>query len=387
MAAGVTVQDDGVDRKDPWWVRTPWKEARFIAALGIFCGTVGLVVLSYFPQTGIASCRDELAANSTVVRVCNPVGIDDGVAVGLVLGLVALFIWPEISEVGIPGLFTLKKQVAQNRRQTAEVAADVRGLALAQPIPDVEGAVATAARTGFGQAQALVSPSGQQRVLSDERKALEADLRQQLFRIDSHLRLTSADPAQQAAEGIDRGLLPAPDPRASVEALRAWERAFDEPLRAFLSVRNTFVHFPERLTDDEVRDALDLGRILLGALGSLQEQARTEDKLERRNVIPVRDLTATGRLIAAGAALTVTREDPAPGVRGVKGWSVAGEASHAGPLPEDTELTMRHRDGRILSGRALLTNQRISSDARGVTSEFLYLGNGPLAGLEDADFD
>lgn len=104
------------------------------------------------------------------------------------------------------------------------------------------------------------------------------------------------------------------------------------------------------------------------------------------NVLPVRSLDANGQLVASEAVLTVGRDEPVPGVSGLKSWSVQGKADRVGGLPEDATLRMRLRDGRVLVGHGLLSNQRISSDAAGVRSRFEFHGTGPLDGLTDEDF-
>jgi hypothetical protein len=379
-----------VGEATPWWERQPWKGLRWGIAVLVFLALASLVIASYIPETGVASCRDELANNSTIVRICGPIGAADIVALGLVLALALLLIWPELSEVGVPGLFTLKKQVAENRQRTQDVEADVRSLTLAQPEADVDEAVTEATKTSFGQAQATIAEAPPtERVISDERRRAEADLGAQIQLIDQYLAvMTSRNPADAIRIAAKRGIIPSGDRNAQLRALRSWREDFDSPLRAFAAVRNTAVHFPERLTDEEVRDGADLGRLLLAALDRhvLDVSKETKSVAKRTNVVPIRSLEAEGQLIATEAVLTVGRDEPLPGVFGVKSWSVRGEADRIGPLPEDAALSMTMRDGRTLTGRGLLTNQRISSSKAGTRSTFEYLGNGPLEGLTEDDF-
>lgn len=86
------------------------------------------------------------------------------------------------------------------------------------------------------------------------------------------------------------------------------------------------------------------------------------------------------------ATLNLYRDEPVPGVRGLKSWTVFGQLGRAGPLPEDADAVMVLDDGRMLKGRALLTSTRISADWRGSTTAYEYRGTGPLEGTTDADY-
>src|SRR2546426_10764359 len=59
------------------------------------------------------------------------------------------------------------------------------------------------------------------------------------------------------------------------------------------------------------------------------------------------------------AILTLQRDDPEPGVRGLKSWQFSGQTDRAGLLPEEAELTATLDDGRELNGLAILTSHRI----------------------------
>lgn len=83
------------------------------------------------------------------------------------------------------------------------------------------------------------------------------------------------------------------------------------------------------------------------------------------------------------AVLTLTQDEPTPGVRGLKGWSVSGNLDSFGKPPEDAEASIVIADGRTLSGRVLLTGFRMSSSG---PSALLFRGTGPLAGTTDEDY-
>lgn len=85
--------------------------------------------------------------------------------------------------------------------------------------------------------------------------------------------------------------------------------------------------------------------------------------------------------------LTLQRDDPVPGVRGLKSWRLSGDLIEPTQLPEDARIEATVGDGRLLSGRALLTghNIAVNRDVASVTYE--YQGTGPLAGTTEGDYD
>jgi hypothetical protein len=212
-----------------------------------------LVVCSYFPVSGIASCRQQLASNGLVVTVCGPVGTDDLVVVGLSLLLAGMFIWPDLSELGIPGLVTIKRRLAEQEQATRAVEADVQNLALAQPTPGVTAVTATD--------EAPLSPTSSVSVLptepiafATERGRNEQELLVLARDLDGYVRLANRfGPRLQQRSARPEEL----------EALGRWLNDFDGQLRRWAAIRNTAVHVPERLTDADVANGVELGRSLV----------------------------------------------------------------------------------------------------------------------------
>lgn len=80
---------------------------RLLAIAGLLCFALLGSFLGWFQI-----CSDSLAADGTVVPLCRPpVATDLAVLVGLTV-LLAL-VWDQLSEMGIPGLFTLKRRIDQ----------------------------------------------------------------------------------------------------------------------------------------------------------------------------------------------------------------------------------------------------------------------------------
>jgi len=134
-------------------------------ALTLVGGLTLVVALSYVPASSFAPCRDQLTVSGNIVHMCHPVGTDDVVAIGLILLCAVAFIWPDLSEVAIPGLVSLKKEVsatklavAETERRTAAVTTDVQNINLALPKPDMAQAA---------QAQAMLRAGSAPRVDDD----------------------------------------------------------------------------------------------------------------------------------------------------------------------------------------------------------------------------
>lgn len=73
-----------------------------------------LLLVSVFLTWDRTVCGDELAntGDQGAVRVCRPVAISDAPVVGGIL-LILLLLLPDLSEIGIPGFLSLKRQVRE----------------------------------------------------------------------------------------------------------------------------------------------------------------------------------------------------------------------------------------------------------------------------------
>jgi len=267
----------GQTTKPPFWERQPWKAARWLAAVIVFVGTTLTVLASYGRIFNIASCRDVASNSGGVVSVCGPIGLSDVVAVGLVLGVASLLIWPELSEVGIPGLLTLKRRVDATERQAEQTAADVRGLTYAQEVPDagvVADANAALERTARPEGNVFSTETGI-RVVSRERGDAERELARLVSRIDRFLAIPmSSEPYSLLGQAAREGLIEIGDRYEQLRRIKRWVLQYDEQLRVWALIRNQIVHVPERLSDEQVRQGVELGHSLLL---SLHDYLQTED--------------------------------------------------------------------------------------------------------------
>jgi len=104
--------------------------------LVIFAATAIVVVLSYFPASGVRSCHQELAQTGSVVEVCGPIGVSDVIGVSLVLLFALLLLWPDLSEVTVFNLLGIKRRVDEVEKKTDKAGDDIRALSLSQSPPE-----------------------------------------------------------------------------------------------------------------------------------------------------------------------------------------------------------------------------------------------------------
>jgi hypothetical protein len=218
------------------------------------------VSLSYIPGSAIASCRQQLLSDGRAVSV------------GLLLLVGGAFVWPDLSEFGVAGLVTVKRRLQAQERATREMQSDVQNITLALPAADVGVALAGTHQKGASiTADAWIAGSGgNQRVLSAERSKSEQELRDLAAEMDRYLRMGSRLYPRSRLQGMAL---------TELDALGRWLVDYDSELGVWASVRNAVMHFPERLSDESVRNGIELGRSLVAAAKAyLQAGQRAETR-------------------------------------------------------------------------------------------------------------
>jgi hypothetical protein len=248
---------------------TKWDLARRGAAGLILLAMTGFVVATYVPG-GLRICREQLTTAGAVVQLCRPAGTDDIIAIGLLLLLALVLLAPDLSEFGVGGLLNVKlyRRVAAIERQADSAATDVALLSLAAAAPtsdsitDASASAASKARSGD------ISTRHIERTISLGREKAEQEFRALIAELDLYLRMLSVgtvNPERPAQELARREGVPMPRARYLLQLLRDWQSRFDGELTEYAKVRNTFVHYPERLSDDELRAGIGLAQRLRAA--------------------------------------------------------------------------------------------------------------------------
>jgi hypothetical protein len=298
---------DDPSTAEPIWDREPYKTIRQGAAVVILLVALGSVAASYLPNSPVAACRATLTSAGSVVTICRPLGTDDIVLIGLVLLVAGLCLAPDLSEVGISGLVSLKRRVREEAKRAAEVRREVEGLVASQPIPDLTQAVASADLKGQETApDEVVSPTDQGgRILSAERTLLERRLSKLINNVDEYRSMSDPDRVRRDPYG-DLGGAP----------LRRWRSRFAHELATFAGVRTVFRSAPERLSDEDVEKAVNLGERLVdeaqrsitaNQLGSTAEKfviwlERTAGRKPRPVSDPTIDISSPPRSIGVKAS-------------------------------------------------------------------------------------
>jgi len=258
-----------------------WKRVRWVIALLIVVALAGFTIASYLPFTGIASCHEELADSGSPVSVCGPIGASDIVLIGLVLLLAAALVLPELSEVGLPGGISIKRRVAELDREQRKTADDVRSLTLAQEVPDL-GKIRRALEDQLKRWSRLPDevlvvppdagrptdvPAGT-RVITEERADLEERFMRLATEIDAYFRLLGHEvPERMLRHPAWLGRVTPPvDYTAYLNGVRQWAKDYEGPLRSWATARNVAAHFPQRLSDEEMRNATAMAEDLVNAL-------------------------------------------------------------------------------------------------------------------------
>ena len=102
------------------------KKIRWGLAIIVVLATATLVLRSYADSSATV-CRDHLAIVGTdaVVDVCGPIGITDLGVVALVLGAL---LFPDVAELTIPGIVTLKRKVNEQEAKQESLNRDISRL-------------------------------------------------------------------------------------------------------------------------------------------------------------------------------------------------------------------------------------------------------------------
>jgi len=387
-----------------------WLDAgRTLVALLLLASALAVVVLSYVSDA-FRVCHDEITPSSTVVRVCAPIGGSDLVPIGLAV-LIALLLLPGVSEINLPGVGGIKRDLQAQRRATDEL---TRGVAQLQTTVSQISQVSQSQSGSFvnephfhahfsapeaaestdqkiellrrGEPPIVVEPprTGRRR-LSPDRASSESALLDLASTLDMYLHSGSASP--RPVKGGLESVLSSPEG----DARRDWTRDFREELATFLNDANTLRHSPARLSDEQVESAVGLGERLVEAARRYADHASQAGLAGERGMIQTfaRWLTAYGwtvesrgtpggpdlvaersdeRLVAdikAGTTLSMGSLDRSIG--SLVRWSAALGATSGAlvvPSPAFSRLRDRDRNRLMVPGIRLFT-----IDERGVVQQ------------------
>ncbi len=274
--------------KKEWWRHLVTATRRALAGIALASVAI-VVVLSYLVIDG-AICREAAGADTGVVRLCGPVGPDDLPALAVLVLVAVLLLLPDMSEISVPGLLTLKRAVAEQETKTEALADQVAQLSIRMqqvntvttyiypPAPDQAAQDAERRDVEFRERHPAKAASGEG--LAQTREQVSRAVDAPPLELPAQDRALAESEITRLWEGINeldpvenrRGMYRTAeqfvDPLFNERmATRAeWFEYFRQDLDAFRAVRNTVVHEPRNLTDEQVRAGVQLGRRLFNSL-------------------------------------------------------------------------------------------------------------------------
>ena len=117
--------DPSTDPAKPWFktLRGWWRGARWLTVAVLLLW--GGYQLMWDKVADI--CSDQLADNSSVVKVCEPIGLTDP-RIAWILLIVLLLLLPDLSEIELAGALSLKRAVTEVQRENENLRSDVQQL-------------------------------------------------------------------------------------------------------------------------------------------------------------------------------------------------------------------------------------------------------------------
>jgi hypothetical protein len=243
-----------------------WRTARVVVASALLIGTALLILLSYI-RPDFRVCRAMLAQTGATQQVCGPIGTDDIVPLVLVAAVVFLLL-PDLAEVTM-GSFGLRKKVKELESEVARLSVSQNVNSLNASTQSVIVNLEQSIETTTAKASRLANPADDEqdalpfakRHVSDERAQAETRIIRLWNDVNGVLQNLDAPPESAATAGYSRFL----------SAARDWRVVFKDEIADLRAVRNTVVHRPENLTDEQVREGIELATRLISALTEMAE--------------------------------------------------------------------------------------------------------------------
>jgi hypothetical protein len=245
----------------------------------VFAAVVALGLAAVWLASSLGAlkvCRDSLASvgSAAVVRMCGPLGLIELLPWTLLL---VLLMWPDLSEVSVPGLISLKRRVAEQekRQERLEIAIQAVqqnvNLSPHQEItvmlsPDWHRAEQELSQKAnqFQAGQEVRKPPP--RDVKEPRAAGQGDLEVRLLavweQIDRNIR-ASQPPRRVPYPFFD---LPPHLTEYQQAIVRDWLEAFGTEMALVRAARNSIAHPPHDLSPADISEALHIGERLLNIL-------------------------------------------------------------------------------------------------------------------------
>jgi hypothetical protein len=243
---------------------------RWLLVIAIVAGAFVAAIRSYVDSSA-QICRDK-AGDTAAINVCGPIGLDDALWFGLLGLVVFLLLLPDMSEISVTGIGSLKRKVAEQEKKVADQekkTADLERFVVSQML-------SLSIANSQSQNVNVVVTSEALRQARDELPPPSERLREQAV-------VTQVDPDRAVkltqilglyerildifatVTGQRRHTFMTPEERILIDhpQLLSWYREYREPFNTFRTARSAAAHNPASLSDNDLQTTLELGERLL----------------------------------------------------------------------------------------------------------------------------
>jgi hypothetical protein len=258
----------GTDKKKP----RKRDYARWVL-VGLLAVAALAIVSATYVSDAARICRQE-AGDTAAITVCGPFGLGDALWLALVVLVIFLLLWPDVSEVSVTGIGSLKRRVEEQEKKTAELERFVVSQMLDLSIRNTQTQNTTVVLSSRDLREARDKVEEQQKGLAHAQAQayiappVDPDRAVKQARV---LELWEAMADVFATVTGERRYRGRPDPEGRIlidhPRLLAWYREYSEPFQTFRAARDSVVHRPSSLANEDLDVAVQLGDSLMTSLG------------------------------------------------------------------------------------------------------------------------
>lgn len=239
------------------WNATRWRLA--IASI-LTAAPIAAVVLSHF-ISAMEVCEELVADNGQVVRTCNPITAIDLPLLGLWVLLILLILLPDFSELSIPGLISLKREVRDVASAVDRVEGQISQYMSFNPTIEFHNHTASPAESTqiasevYDRVNKNIPNAESQISHLLKRDVLPTRAIQEVQLLALWERLLSTVQTYGVFRSRIRNAI-TPDSIISPSWLSGWIADYYRDISEIRVIRNTVAHQPEDLSDEALRKAL-----------------------------------------------------------------------------------------------------------------------------------
>lgn len=244
-------------------------------------GAVVLVLLllafTVLTYTVLPICREAPGPESAPVVICGPVSVADLPLIGMMLIVALALLWPDLSEAAVPGLISVKRQVAREAMRTDELTDQVRHVETRIVSPrTIDSLAAAAVQKTQGETENV--PAVESPVKAETRHEFMAAWASIFPYLALPIGPGAQSSASEAAGELKRleGLTEVSP--LDLSAIRMWRDTYAEELGDLRLLRNSVAHAPHAVPDEGLRTATDVIVRIRTSLFSFRDRMREAEE-------------------------------------------------------------------------------------------------------------